>query len=46
MGETMDYVGNNLAFSPDDKMLVAGCLNGDIITWKAQPKNKEVKSTK
>ncbi len=36
----------SLAFSPDDKMLVAGCENGDIITWKTQPKKKEAKSTK
>ncbi len=36
----------SLAFSPDDKMLVAGCENGDIVTWKAQPKKKEAKSTK
>ncbi len=35
-----------LTFSPDDKMLVAGCENGDIVTWKAQPKKKEAKSTK
>lgn len=30
-----------LTFSPDDKMIVAGCANGDIVTWKVQsPKKK------
>jgi len=33
-----------LAFSPDDKMLVAGCTNGDILTWKGR--KKVTKSTK
>ncbi len=46
MGEAMQYRDDELAFSTDDKMLVAGCSNGDIMTWKAQPKKKEVKSTK
>ncbi len=45
-GETMQRGGNHLIFSPDDKMIVAGCLNGDIMTWKVQPKKKDVKSTK
>jgi len=34
----------SLAFSSDDKMLVAGCINGDIVTWKVQ--KKKAKSTK
>ncbi len=36
-----------LAFSPDDKMLVASCENGDIYTYQAMlPEKKEAQSKK
>ncbi len=36
-----------LNFSPDNKMIIAGCRNGDIIVWQAKlPEKKEAKSTK
>ncbi len=36
-----------LDFTPDDKMIIAGCVNGDIMVWQAKlPEKKEAKSTK